>query len=378
MKQIILLALKDLQASLRDRSALLWMFVLPLVFSIFFGIFMSGTGDPSKAKIRLTILDADRSVLSKALVQELEGGQLKIVQPENSQPKPEEKWIRTLTIPAGFEEKVNAGEQVKLLLKVDKDASSEATLVAKARILRGITRLIGQEIRQAETVDGNLTAPQALVSVESRFAGRSQVIPTGFSQSFPGNSIMFVMLVALSWGASSLGRERESGMLRRIATAPVSRAEIILGAIGGRFMTASVQVSFLVIAMVVGRSSGLLDINGDMFSVWFILILYALCVAPLGVAFGAFFRDPDRASSLGVMTTMALAALGGCWWPLGIVSGPLRTLAWFTPTAWTMQAVQGIISFGRSLPEVLPALGVVLLFTAGFTLLAVRSLRLEE
>ncbi len=378
MTQIMILALHDLRSSLRDRSALLWMFVLPLVFSIFFGLFMSGGGDPSKTKIRLTLVDEDHSALSQSLIEELEGGRLEIFQPEESQPGPEENWIRTLRVPSGFQETVEAGTQVKLLLKVDPDASSEATLVAKARIFRAITRLLGRQIRQGVKPEAQSPAAESLVRVKSSFAGRSRVIPSGFSQSFPGNSIMFVMLVALSWGASSLGRERESGMLRRIATAPISRAEIVLGKIAGRFMTASVQVSFLVLAMIIGRKSGLIDIGGNMFAVWLILILYAGCVAPLGVSFGAFFREPDRASSLGVMTTMALAAIGGCWWPLGIVSGPLKTLAWFTPTAWTMQAVQGIISFGRTLPEVLAQLGMILLFAAAFTILAARALRLEE
>ena len=378
MKQAILLALHDLRQSLRDRSALLWMFVLPLVFSIFFGLFMSGQGDPSEMKVRLTVVDADHSELSQSLLEELEGGRLEILQPKKAQPGPEENWIRTLRIPADFETRVNAGEQIKLVLDIDKDASSEATLVAKARIFRAITRLLGRQIRKEAALPASTQPAETLVSVTSSFAGRSKIIPTGFAQSFPGNSIMFVMLVALSWGAASLGRERESGMLRRIGTAPVSKAEIVLGKIGGRFLTASLQVSFLVMAMVLGRATGLLNIGGNMLSVWFILILYALCVAPLGVAFGAFFRDPDRASSLGVMTTMALAALGGCWWPLGIVSGPLRTLAWFTPTAWTMQAVQGVISFGRTPAEILPSLGVVLLFAVGFTLLAVRSLKIEE
>jgi len=374
MRHVLCLALADFRQSLRDRSALLWMFILPLVFSVVFGLFMGGRGDPSNTKVRLCVADEDRSSLSRELIEELRGGGLEVLPLEAAEATAGEKKIRSLHIPEGFEASVLAGRQVRLLLDVDSDASSEATLVAKARIFRAITRLLGRRIRQ-ETPFRDEVPP---VRLESRFAGRSTMIPTGFSQSFPGNAIMFVMLVALSWGASSLSRERESGMLRRIATAPLSNAEIVLGKISGRFLTASLQVSFLVLAMYIGRRAGLFEIGGNMLSVWLILLVYALCVAPLGVAFGAFFRDPGRASSLGVLTTMTLAALGGCWWPLGIVSGPLKTLAFFTPTAWTMNAVQGIISFGHPLAAILPDLGVVLLFSAAFTLLAVRSLRVED
>jgi ABC-type multidrug transport system permease subunit len=74
---------------------------------------------------------------------------------------------------------------------------------------------------------------------------------------------------------------------------------------------------------------------------------------------------------------MVMAALGGCWWPLEIVSRPLQLVALAFPSGWAMQALHGVISFGHGLWGVLPSLLALLGFFVGFSLLAARSLRID-
>jgi ABC-2 type transport system permease protein len=100
-------------------------------------------------------------------------------------------------------------------------------------------------------------------------------------------------------------------------------------------------------------------------------------VAPLGVAFGGWFTDPDRAASVGVIATLVMAAFGGCWWPLEIVSEPIRSLSLVFPTGWAMRTLHGTISFGRGLDGVLVPLAVLLGFSLVFSVIAVKSLRIE-
>ena len=47
--------------------------------------------------------------------------------------------------------------------------------------------------------------------------------PIGFSQAVPGTMVMFTMLVLLTSGAVTLVVERDQGLLRRLASAPISR-----------------------------------------------------------------------------------------------------------------------------------------------------------
>ena len=108
-----------------------------------------------------------------------------------------------------------------------------------------------------------------------------------------------------------------------------------------------------------------------------ILLSYAVAVAPLGVALGAFFHDPDHAANVGVLITLAMAAFGGCWWPLEVVSEPLQKVALLLPTGWAMTALHDVISFGRGLAEVTTSLLVLLGFAVAFTVVAARLLRAD-
>jgi ABC-type multidrug transport system permease subunit len=160
-------------------------------------------------------------------------------------------------------------------------------------------------------------------------------------------------------------------------TTPVTKAEIAAGTIAGRLVIASLQITVLMTVGVAANRTVGVAIGDHPFATWVVLLVYAVAVAPLGVAFGAWFTEPDRAASIGVVATMVMAAFGGCWWPLEIVSRPLQRLALIFPTGWAMRALHGTISFGQSLQGVLLPLAVLLGFALVFSLIAARSLRID-
>ncbi len=380
----VAIALHDLRLTLADRAAVAWLFVLPIVFATFFGLVMGGGSDPRTARAGLTVDDCDHGPVAVALVAALAGEGLDVAAVAPPTDPPAAPPLRLLRIPAGTSAAVLAGEQVVLDLAVDADASSEATLLVQARLTAAVARVLGRlvELRRADPAaaldPAALTAPGGadLVRVASSWAGAAAPPPAGVSQSVPGNAVMLVLLVALTYSAAALSREREGGLLRRLATTPASPTEIVVGKIGGRLAVALVQVTVLVAVAVVG--GGLVGLElGDPLAVWVVLVVYTLAVAPLGVAVGGAVRDPDRAASIGVVLTMAMASLGGCWWPLEVVPPAMQKVALLLPTGWAMTALHGVISFGRSLPEVLPALAVLLAFAGIFTVAAVRTLRVD-
>ncbi len=381
MNGALMIAVHDLRITLRDRSAVMWMFFLPILFAAFFGMVMGGgsSSAPADGTVALTVLDHDNSPLSHALIEELKDDRLELVFREPSEPKATETF-RTLVIPEGFGASVTAGNQTTLRLEKEPDTSAEAALVAQARIVRSATRLIATMIL-AETGNGEEIAPEGndrpLVSIETSWAGARQGPPSGFQQSIPGNATMFVLLVSLVYGGASISSERHSGLLRRLVTSPLSRGEIVAGKILGRCIIAGLQVSVLIGAAALAGLWVDLDLGGNLVAIWGVLLVYGACVAPLGVALGAWFTDRDRAANLGVMAAMAMAAFGGCWWPLEVVSKSLQNFAMIFPTTWAMKALHGLISFGHDWQTITPFIGILLVFGIAFTALAIRSLRVE-
>ena len=387
MRSILAIALHDLRLTFTDRGAVVWMFLLPVVFATFFGLVMGAGSSPADATASLTVVDLDDSVVSRSLIEDLAGDGVSVTKltPEERLTNPD--IVRTLVIPEGFGERVLAGEQQILRFEKEPDTSAEAALVAQARVVAAIARTIGRLVIASADVGDDAAIPadlfaavdpsSDLVTVETRVAGRATQIPGGFAQSIPGNAVMFVMLIALTYGAASISAERISGNLRRLATAPVSRAEIVAGKIGGRFVVSLFQITILMMVGLIAHWTLGVFIGDHPFQTWLVLLLFAAVVAPLGVALGGWIKDPDRAASTGVILTMVMAAFGGCWWPLEVVSKPLKMIALAFPTGWAMRTLHGVISFGQSLGEMRTNLMVLVGFAVLFGFLASRSLRVD-
>ncbi len=386
-RNIVVIALHDLRLTFTDRAALIWMLLLPIVFAAFFGVITGGSGSPADAVASLTVVDHDRSVVSRTLIEELAGEGVEINELTPDERATAEAQVRTLVIPAGFGDGVLAGAQQTLRLEKDPDTSPEAALVAQARILAAAARVIGRLVEAASGLERDVVIPPELfaavdrpvdaVRVETTVAGRATVVPDGFAQSIPGMAVMFVMLIALTYGSASVAAERTGGTLRRLATAPVSRTEIIGGKIVGRFLVAALQILLLMTVGIVASRTGEIFIGDHPIQMAVVLLLFAATVAPLGVALGGWISDPDRAASIGVILTMVMAALGGCWWPLEVVSKPLKTVAMCFPTGWAMQALHGLISFGQGLAELRWPLTALAGFALLFWIVASRSLRID-
>ncbi|MDX2437701.1 MAG: ABC transporter permease [Acidobacteriota bacterium] len=388
MRKIVAIALHDLRRTLADRGAVMWMFLLPLVFATFFGLVTGGgSSNPSDAQASLTVVDNDGGVVARDLLEDLAGQGVAITELSPGEREASEDLVRTLVIPAGFSEGVLAGEQQTLRLEKEPGTSEEAALVVQARIFTAITRLIGRTVEAAQGVEStdpvssqaftDVVVSDDLVSVESSFAGKATAHPDGFAQSIPGMAVMFVMLVALTYGAATISAERANGQLRRLITAPVTKTQIVAGKIGGRWIVAAAQITVFVLVGVIANKLFGVQVGDRPFQMWLLLLLYGLVVAPLGIAVGGWFKDPDRAANIGVMATMAMAAFGGCWWPIEIVSKPLKIVSLTIPSGWAMRGLHGMISFGRDLTDLGPELLALAAFGAVFSLLATRSIRVD-
>ena len=78
-----------------------------------------------------------------------------------------------------------------------------------------------------------------------------------------------------------------------------------------------------------------------------------LC-ASLALLLGSLVQNPGQAVGIGVLASNALAALGGCWWPIEITPPWMQTLAMFLPTGWAMDAMHRLISFRAGWASAVP------------------------
>ena len=198
----------------------------------------------------------------------------------------------------------------------------------------------------------------------------SNVLPEGFSYSAPTQLVLFVFLSSIAAGAAIV-ETRRLGLYERMSAAPVPARSIVVGEALSAFTIAFVQ-SLLIVAvgsLAFGVSWGDPAAAGLLVAVW------ALVGTGAGMLSGTLFRTPEQASGIAPVIGIAFGMLGGCMWPLAIVSPVMRQLGHATPHAWAVDAWTDLLSRGGTVATVLPDLAVLAVFAAGFLVLATVRLR---
>ncbi|NNK32718.1 MAG: ABC transporter permease, partial [Xanthomonadales bacterium] len=253
MNPAFVIALHDIRHQMRQGATLLWVFVMPPIFFYFIGTVTGGfAGGGASGEATPLVVEAaapgflreqiDRRLRDNDFEPEWLDGGIDAAAPVNDAPS------RTLSFTANLSDRIVAGESVDA--RFDTNASALTRDFKAIRINRSLYTVL------ADVVVGDARSPEALSAadlealnaepriwrLEVRPAGNRQEIPGGFDQAIPGILVMFTLLVLLTSGAALLAIERRQGLLRRLASAPSTRAELVGGKWLGRMALALVQI----------------------------------------------------------------------------------------------------------------------------------------
>ncbi len=294
---------------------------------------------------------------------------------------PEEflSYGRRLEVPAGFTDSVLAGHPMKV--RFTRTGDDLDTSYDQVRVPRAVYTVLADlaSIRDSgadptpERFAELATAPRKL-TLDVHSAGQRVEAPTGFEQSVPGILVMFTMVVLFTSGAVTLTIERHTGILRRLASSPMSRGAVVLGKWGARMAVGAVQILF---AMLAGRILFHVHWGPNLAMVILILLAYGALCASLAMLLGNFGRTEGQVIGLGVILSNVMAGLGGCWWPIEVTPPWAQKAAVFLPTGLTMNALHKLVNFGASPAAVVPHL-VALTLAAALALYALsRTFRFQ-
>jgi len=398
MKKILTIAWKNILTQFSDKSELLFFLVLPIVFTLVLS--MVGGGQSDK-KISLLVVDQDNSSFSTKLVDEIkksESVEVKVVGLQEAQKEFDDKkapiW---LTIPAGFERTLLSGMEGTLELQI-LPRNNDATTVANGTINSAVStvnralavarnsldeaELIrpfpSVEERQAYFAASLVAAQQAFDAAPQRMSVTypSETKQTGFSmaaQASTGQLVTWVFIPLLGISALFIW-ERESHTLQRLITTPTSKAIYLLGTVTGSLGAAIVQ---MIILIIFGMFVLKLDWGNSFTGLAVMLLSFGLASAALGTAMGTFVKTSKQAGNLSTALGMAMALLGGAWWPGELFPQAVRTAMKVLPTSWAMQGFNDLAFRGKDLVDILPAAGVLLGFAAVFFTIGVLRFRYE-
>ncbi len=362
MKKIWLIAHKDFIYTLKDKTVLVWLFVMPLVFFAFIGTTTQGFSGGSGSKSTLAVWyegDQEDPVFIQLQHRlEVEDYLLRVFSPE--QTLYNEKWkfedySRQLWVPDNLKAQMAAGEQLELKYLIDADGMGGD--FHEFKLSKAIYQTLG-DLLILRKIDANnwqqLDFTQAneqprMIDLVIDDAGQQKEIPTGFKQAVPGILVMFIMMIALTSGALSLFLERKTGVLKRLSAAPISQQQLIFGKWLGKWMLATCQ---LIYGMIMGSLLFSIHWGEHWLMIFILLMAWAAACAGFSIFMGSVAKNEGQINGIPVIVSMLLAALGGCWWPIEVAPEWMQKLAMFLPTGWVMDALHKLMYFGGTLADV--------------------------
>lgn len=371
---VLRIALCDIRVVLKDRMVLVWWLAMPLAFVFMFSFMVR---DQTQDGTWLPVIKLDQHELADVFIDQLRAEKYWIDVKPAAEERHVKDWSQALVVPATFSQDILAGKRVDLCLTKGQ-GNAEKQLAAQTLLVRALIRfnaavaavdLIerGWSQETKDALAAELGKPP-LLSVETRQHFSLRPPPSGFAFTLPAYLVMFTMMMTIMYGGITLVHERAGKRIHRLVAAPVSIPEIFAGKMLGRMLQPVLQGGILIAAGVTLFGVNLGDHPTALIPV---VLCFAFFCGSLGLLFGVLFRTEQQVNGFGVLATMVLAALGGCWWPLEVVPQAFKTIAWFTPSHWALRAFHDVMSFGKSWLDVLPECAVLVAIGAVLTAIAI-------
>lgn len=388
MKAMMHVAWLSLLKTRKEKWVLLIMMGLALLFASVFGTVFGAGGGRGLPKIPVGIADYDNTPLTGATASELaSSGAYSVTKLTEDQLRRDIREGRLevgYVFPEGFQESLGGSTPLPvqaLSLSTSKLAMTVGSLVEKvvadyilSEAVSSVTEETAHSLGLDQVIDPRGVAAEALSDLKDRPVLSVAYEPVvmrivedggddaGESRSYlsMGIYLMFTMFTVI-FQAGDILEERQEGTWARLLTTPVSRASILGGKNLGAYIIGLGQVAVLFLA---GRFLFGVDYGPSPILVAAILMMFLLCVTGLGILLSTVVRTSVQLQALSPIVITATCMLGGCYWPLEIVSPTMRTISKFTPQAWAMGALNDVVARGAGLSSIyLP-----LLVLAGFTL----------
>ncbi|HEY2313330.1 MAG TPA: ABC transporter permease [Streptosporangiaceae bacterium] len=334
----------------RDRTALVFSILIPILFLLLFGSIYKTSGTP-----RLSLIEVGRV----SLLDQAEAG---------------------------------APSQLAKILSVTHSANLAAAL---QDVRKGSIQAVVQQQGQTLIVHYSIADQTTAGIVQAVFASlvqQADVTAAGSKAAFQLTTlqvedkslkpIQYLAPGLLGWAIASGGAFgaaitlvswRENKLLRRLRLAPINVGSVVLARVGVSLAVAIVQLAaFLAIARLPYFG---LKLSAD----WWMAIPVVLCgtlaFMAIGLVVGSFAKTQQAATAVANLIILPMAFLGGAFIPLDYAPAWIRDVSYAMPLRYLVIGMQDVMARGEGPASALPAIGILLGLAAILTAISVRAFR---
>jgi ABC-type multidrug transport system permease subunit len=334
----------------RDRAALVFSILIPVLFLVLFGSIYKGSSAP-----RVSVVEVGRVGLLDQAEAAAPGQLGKILAVTHS---------------------TDLTTALALVRKGSNDAVVQQqghTLVVHYSIADQTTAGIVQAVfssivQQADAVAAGTRAGYQLTAlqVEDRSLKPIQYVAPGLlGWAIASGGAFGAAITLVSW--------RQNKLLRRLRLAPINVGSVVLARVGVSLAVAIVQLAvFLAIATLPYFG---LKLSASWWMAIPVVICGTLAFMAIGLLVGSFAKTQQAATAITNVIILPMAFLGGAFIPLDFAPAWIRDVSYAMPLRYLVTGMQNVMARGEGPASALPAIGILLGLAAILTFISVRVFR---
>lgn len=338
MRRVLAVLSGALRMWYRSKHTLFWTIAFPVLLMLLFGAIFSVSQNPT-FDLHLQnqdIVDGNPTPLSTMFVDMLNKTgifNLHMAEPTaNTTLLIEEKGIqRMLIIPFGFEagcNNHNASIALKMVPAEVDTASATVGSVVDSVVERFNTGLTGQSPPEVVTIRS-----ESIVSESFRF----------IDFFTPGLIAMSLMTTGIFGAIGWNTRNRELGILKKLATTPLSKLEWIIGVVLYELVMAAIST---VVILTIGILVFNMRVLPNIYSI-FLIVSGAIAFPGIGMVVARFVKESDAADAAGNAITFPMMFLSGTFFPLEMMPDFLQQIAKVLPLTYLNNGLRDSMVYGN-------------------------------
>jgi ABC-2 type transport system permease protein len=310
--------------------------------------------------IKLVVVDHDHSEYSRQFVSKVTASGYFLLESYTSSYNEASKQIAAdkadiaVEIPSRFEKDLVKESEAPVFLAVN--AINGVKAVLGAAYLRTIIQDFNNEIR-TKWIQMPRLSPEPNVEVVSSNWYNPLMNYKWFM--VPGILVVLVTMVGSFLASLNIVKEKEIGTIEQVNVTPIKKYHFILGKLIPFWVLGLIILSLgLLISYV---AYGIVPV-GSLFTIYVFAAAYLLAVLGLGLLVSTFCSTQQQAMLISFFMMMIFILLGGLYTPIESMPVWAQRITHFNPVTYFIEVMRFVILKGSTLADILPQLGIILIF----------------
>jgi len=345
---------KEFLLVLRDKHALMALFVMPAVFILIMSIAMKDIFSQEALSFDVALRDLDNTQISKKFVADIKNDKTFHIVAED-------KAQFVVTLPKGYGNIENTKNPTRVQISVEGSIKSDVIEIFKAKLMKNIVNLkLGIiKTRLGEFSDEAANAVGAVsLSTDELFTlkyNKQDEVPNSTQQSVP-TWIVFGMFFIIIPMSTIYINERKQNTLSRLNSMNISVFFMTMSKIVPYIFIAQVQMWLMIavgVFLVPFFDTPALAINGTVGALFFLSFALSISAIGLSTLIAVSASSSEQATTIGGISNILLGAIGGVMVPKFIMPESMQKLADISPMSWGLDGFLDIFLKGGDIFAVL-------------------------